>query len=602
MVKTEISKRRIKLLGVVTTILFKLNTSAFAGSALWDSAPASGDWNTAGNWTPDTVPNGSTDTATFGTSTQTAISLSANTGVDGIVFNSGANAFTISAPPGDVLTISGAGIANNSAVFQNFVSSWDGAGNFGTIRFTNDATAGVHTTFTTNGGGVFGADVPAGVEFFNNSSAAAASFTNNGVATNGILGGETSFYDNSTASTATFTNNGGMISGGSYGFTIFLNSSTAANAVFINNPGTSDNAYGGFTYFAGTSTGGNGNFINNGASVSGVGTGGTFFSDSASATNGTFTNNGGTGAGAGGGSVSFFTTATASNSTVMNHGGTVTGAFGGFTAFYDTSSAEEAIVTANGATVAGAFGGDIRFFDSSTAGNATLIANAGTNGGSGGQIFFFDHSTGGTARVQVFGNGFLDVSGFRGFDFVSPLIIGSLEGTGNVFLGEYDPGYDFAIGSNNLNTVFSGVIQDGGVYGGTGGSLTKIGTGTLTLSGANTYTGATIVEDGRLIVNGSITSAVTVNGGSLGGSGTVRTVTINSGGTLSPGNSPGILNVAGDLTLTMGATYLVDLNGKAVGTQYDQTNVIGAVSLGDSTLDQSWLHAQHQRQVHDHQQ
>ena len=53
-------------------------------------------------------------------------------------------------------------------------------------------------------------------------------------------------------------------------------------------------------------------------------------------------------------------------------------------------------------------------------------------------------------------------------------------------------------------------------------SLVKNGTGTLTLAATNTYTGATAVNDGRLNVNGSITSATTVsNPGVLGGTGTI---------------------------------------------------------------------------------
>jgi fibronectin-binding autotransporter adhesin len=122
-----------------------------------------------------------------------------------------------------------------------------------------------------------------------------------------------------------------------------------------------------------------------------------------------------------------------------------------------------------------------------------------------------------------------------------------------------------------------------GVFSGPG-ALTKIGPGSIALTNASNYTGPTTVNAGALIVNGSITSAVTVNGGTLGGSGTTGSITVNSSGVLSPGNSPGILNVVGNLTLTMGSTYLVDLNGTAVGTEYDQTNVTGLVNLGNATL------------------
>jgi hypothetical protein len=49
--------------------------TARAGSAMWKANPTSGDWNTAANWTPTTVPNGVSDTATFATSNTTQLSL-----------------------------------------------------------------------------------------------------------------------------------------------------------------------------------------------------------------------------------------------------------------------------------------------------------------------------------------------------------------------------------------------------------------------------------------------------------------------------------------------------------------------------------------------
>jgi autotransporter-associated beta strand protein len=62
-------------------------------------------------------------------------------------------------------------------------------------------------------------------------------------------------------------------------------------------------------------------------------------------------------------------------------------------------------------------------------------------------------------------------------------------------------GATLTTGGNNTSTTFSGVIQDGaGVTG-----LTKIGTGTFTLTGANTYTGGTTISAGTLQIGNGAT-------------------------------------------------------------------------------------------------
>lgn len=115
------------------------------------------------------------------------------------------------------------------------------------------------------------------------------------------------------------------------------------------------------------------------------------------------------------------------------------------------------------------------------------------------------------------------------------------------------------------------------------GSLTKDGAGVLTLDGVNTYTGATIVNDGKLIVNGSISgSSLTINkGGSVAGSGLLGAFTLNSGGVIAPGDSPGFLNT-GDITLNGGMLEL-EIHGPSPGTQYDQINVAGNVAINLDT-------------------
>ncbi len=415
----------------ILTLLLATANSSFAGSATWSASPATGNWSTAGNWTPATVPNGPNDTATFATSNIRFVAPEGATQVNGIVFNPGASRFTIALLT-TTLTISGVGITNNSGITQNF------APGPGAIDFMNSATAGGSNVAFTDAGTV---------QFFNTSTAGDATFTNNGAV---------KFFDTSTptADNGTFTNTGGAVSGGGGGFIIF-NAGTAGDATFTNN------------------------------------------------------------------------------------GGAVSGAFPGET-----------------------------LFNPGDAGDATLIANGGLGGGDGGLIVFSSAggvSTGGTARVEVFGNGNLDISQ----QSAPGLTTGSIEGDGLVFLGANN----LTVGTNNLSTTFSGLVQDGGISRRTGGSLTKTGNGKLSLTNANTYTGATTVNAGSLLVknrtgSGTGTGAVQVNAGTLGGTGKINgAVTVgtgtSSGAILLAGNSatsPGTLTINNTLTFNSLSTYKCVLN------------------------------------------
>ena len=106
------------------------------------------------------------------------------------------------------------------------------------------------------------------------------------------------------------------------------------------------------------------------------------------------------------------------------------------------------------------------------------------------------------------------------------------------------------------NELTSGASPDGG--------LIKLGSGTLTLSGANSYNGMTTVSNGTLLVNGSVAGLVTVASGTLGGTGEIDNAVTVQGGQIAPGT-----NGIGTLTLTSNLT----LNASSsVSVQVDQTS------------------------------
>lgn len=523
---------------LVALVGFALAAQSLAGSAQWNASPANADWNTPGNWTPATVPNGASDVATFANSSTTNISISTNTQVDRIVFNAGASAFIIAPNVQSTLMFDGSGIVNNSGITQNFVTAVDVSGNFARVEFTNSSTAGTGTAYTNDG--ALAQNFTGGeIDFFNSSTAGSAAFDNQGGQRSSAGGGVTNFWGVASAGTASFVTDGGAVSGASGGITRFIDTSSAGGATFITNGATANLGFGGSTNFFGTSSAGNGTFTTNGGTVNGAFGGQTNLSNASTAGTAHFTTNGGTAAGALGGETNLNISASGGGATFISNGGTVSGARGGTTSFAGTS----------------------------TSASATLIANGGLSGGAGGQIAFSNDSAGGTSQIELFGNGNLDIS----FHNAPGVSVGSIEGGGNVFLG----GNNLTVGTNNRFTTFSGVIQDGGnASGGTGGSLTKTGFGVLTLSGANTYTGGTTVTGGTLLVNnssgsGTGTSAVQVSTGTLGGTGTIAgAVTVGTGSGrgafISPGISPGFntatLAIQTSLTLNSDATYNFELN------------------------------------------
>jgi autotransporter-associated beta strand protein len=125
------------------------------------------------------------------------------------------------------------------------------------------------------------------------------------------------------------------------------------------------------------------------------------------------------------------------------------------------------------------------------------------------------------------------------------------------------------------------------------GSLTKSGAGALTLSGNSSYSGATTVSAGELVVDGSLASTTTVqNGATLSGSGSVGGLIINSGATVNPGNSPGTLSVNGNAVWNSGGNYdweslATNINPNVqtgAGTNWDYMDISGTLTLGGLSI------------------
>jgi autotransporter-associated beta strand protein len=127
--------------------------------------------------------------------------------------------------------------------------------------------------------------------------------------------------------------------------------------------------------------------------------------------------------------------------------------------------------------------------------------------------------------------------------------------------------------------------------------LTKDGAGKAILTGANDYSGGTILTSGTLLANNSSGSAtgtgnVTVNGGTFGGTGAVSgAVTANNSGTIAPGGSAATtiesLDLGGALTFNTGSHLAYEINsGAAAASRADLLNVNGNLSLtGTVALD-----------------
>ena len=163
----------------------------------------------------------------------------------------------------------------------------------------------------------------------------------------------------------------------------------------------------------------------------------------------------------------------------------------------------------------------------------------------------------GTGFFQKTGAGVLTLSGANSYSGGTEVVLGTLKGDTLSLQGDI---FNYSIVEFDQATdgTYADIMSETG-------ALNKSGVGVLTLSGTNTYSGATTINAGTLAVTGDTSSSsFTVNSGAtLSGSGTVGSTTVTNGAILAP-STTSTLSISGDLVMDAGSTLKV--NAYANGT------------------------------------
>jgi autotransporter-associated beta strand protein len=573
---------------VVAIASANLVVSGSGMSPLWDGGSASGsDWSDFLNWSGVALASGDALIFDGNARLNNTNDTTAGTTYSNITFNSTAGAFTLN---GNSITLVG-GITNNSANAQtinlgiNFGGSITFIGSNAPLNITGGLTNTVGPTgaiyVMLSGTGTLAnlfksTANPGGTNLIAMSSASANwTLTDNNSATPitvpwifEITNGTFNFGDANDAPNLTSTtvhsgpldNQVGMISGGTATFnmvngTLTLNSPLNTCTV-LNSTGIVNQVGGTFTlgspyYFQGANGG-------NAGEVSVVNISGGTMNMGTSATGPFYV------ASRGNGTLNIVDSGIVSCGTLdvsRNASGNTFGSIG--------------VVNLNGGTLM-----------------ATLVTNVSANAQSGNSPSATFNFNGGTLVAK---------SGAKPMFFQGSIVTPVCPITTIVKLG----GANIDDGGNVI-TVAEPLQHDATLGSNPDGGLTKLGSGTLTLIAASTYTGDTTISNGTLALsgNGSISNSdnIFVNDGAifdasarndstltlandqtLSGNGAVKgNVIVGNGATLSPGTSLGILSFSNNLTLNGDSTTLIELDAST--TTNDVAQVAGTIIYGGTLV------------------
>lgn len=169
-------------------------------------------------------------------------------------------------------------------------------------------------------------------------------------------------------------------------------------------------------------------------------------------------------------------------------------------------------------------------------------------------------------------------------------IVGSLSGTvatpssgsNSATINNGGSGRNFTV-NQTTDGSYAGVIDGAGSL-----TIGSLSTSALTLSGTNSYTGATTVKAGKLYVTGNISTsalATVESGATIGGTGNLGAITVDAGGVIAPGTiGLGNLTISGDLTIAGTYSWQLGALTTTVGNYDTLTMTSGAANISGASL------------------